>query len=242
MNKGNCQMLIGLLLLAVVVGCSPTTTVAPTTPIPTLSPTVAHSPTTTPTLEPSSTPTPIRTPVPTHVFQEKDSPDIKAFKPSANCPNVCWMGIHPGTTSAGQAISIITNSKDVEQIQISGDHISAIWVPDRTREYPNDVGISVAFSNALVKSVSLEAAGLINIDVRDFMSLVGEPDEIKIYNSCIFYFAGDSCYSDYILFYSKMSAAVYINHGNGGGPASDDFITKITINLPVEDPNIFQPW
>ncbi len=75
------------------------------------------------------------------------------LRTSAKCPQICWLGIHPGTTSEEEAIRIIKNSNqfehDVNTPEISSDHIHAYWY--RNKGHSGGTNVYLTLSEGLVK-------------------------------------------------------------------------------------------
>lgn len=182
------------------------------------------------------TPTPAatHTPIARHVFREEDRPSIKAFKTGARCPTICWLGIHPGATTVSATVGLLRSSTAITEMQISDNRILAIWLPGTS--------VSIEFSSGIVKSISLDEIS--SLSVSDFMSFMGEPDELKINTNCYDYLTGGSHCTEYTLYYSALSTAAEIDKGNGDGPAANNLINRITVNIPVEESQrqYMQPW
>jgi len=181
------------------------------------------------TLIPSLSPYPTftRTPFPTHVFRETDPAIIKAFRPSATCPNVCWMGIHPGTTDAGQAVALLKRSTNIQEMSISDNRVLAKWFPGSTQDV--SVGVLIEFSNGMAKSLTLTLAK--SLSVGEFLSVMGEPEEIELgYDT------------DYILSYSVLHTIIHVYDGYRYGPFPNDSIYEITVNIPLEETRYLQSW
>ncbi len=173
-----------------------------------------------------------RTPISTHVFQDNHAP-INAFKPGENCPNLCWMGIHVGTTSAGQAVTLLKNAKNIEQVQLFGSSIQAVWLHHGIQE--SETSVSLQFSNGVIESMSLHAFEFFN--VGDLLSVLGEPDSLNIHNDC----GMDSC-TDYLFYYSTFDTTVKVWPGGTRGLAPTDPVTEISVNMHKESPEYLQPW
>ncbi|MBT7190806.1 MAG: hypothetical protein HN916_11490 [Anaerolineae bacterium] len=154
---------------------------------------------------------------------------IKAFELSEECPNICWLGIHPGTTTTEETLDFLFTSNliDRDSIVMSSDGIRVAWVTQVTNIHMGYVGI--AFEEELVTVVS---GSLSQVTVGDVIQLLGEPDEI----SFELIIPPDSAqYILYMLHYSSPKAMFEVDPvGHIVGPASDDSVNIFYINASGE--------
>src|ERR1051325_2830714 len=111
LNRGLYLLIVPLLLSCVPVAF-------PITPA-TISPTIA------PTVRPTaSLPRPATIPptlTPSEIFQE-------VLKLDAQCPDICWLGINPGVTSAEEARAFLLGNPDgFHAVDQSDTHIEVSW-------------------------------------------------------------------------------------------------------------------
>ncbi len=189
----------------------------------------------------SLTPRPLltRTPIATHIFRDDDLATIQVFKTSENCPNICWRGIHAGTTSAGQAVALLKNSKkEMGEVEIFDDYILGIF------------GV-IRFSKGIITSIDLTPGGAVHVTLGDFLSLMGEPDGIVHFNRNCFvathitFFLTWEC-PKYTLYYSELSAVVFFSPSrsvNTFGLSPNDVVWGLTVGIPLgNDERYLGPW
>lgn len=173
------------------------------------------------------TPTLVRTPIPTYIFKD-GSQSINAFKPSETCPNICWMGIHPGTTSAGQAVTFLKNARDTKQLEIFGNTIFA-----------SNSGFYVSL---LVSKNTIETLHLtpVSLKLGEMMSVLGEPKDVQLLSGCDISLRF-RCLR-YQIYYPSWNALLVIHPQDRTGPSPYDNVMSININIPNEWGAPSQPW
>lgn len=179
---------------------------------------------------------PTKQPAPTPEMQETYPPSLDAFKSSELCPDICWLGIHPGITTYEQVVQIITTSNQFEQrfTEISDSNIKAFWFPDNTQKF--HTGVTLVFSNNLVESITL--GRLAPFTVQDFVILIGQPSEMSF---MVQQGLHDDKYSVYNLYYPSLKTTFQVRSGGEHGPEPNDFILQLIINKEYQD-NYRQPW
>jgi len=169
--------------------------------------------------------------------EENHSPLLEAFKSSNECPNVCWLGIHPGTTTTDEAIRLIKSSTQFDQefTKQSDTGLHAYWYPEKTKTI-GATSVTLNLTDGLVKSIYL--GRLRPFTVKDFIDLWGAPNEISIrYEVGLHY--GE--FTNYTLYYPMLKAELSIHLGNLNGPDPEDFIDLLTVNDESIN-NYRQPW
>ena len=116
---------------------------------------------------------------PTQGIQESYPPLLEAFESNEQCPNICWLGIHPGTTTAEQAILAIRNLEQFSEefIEQTDRNIQAYWFTENTKTLGSHVTVNFS-DKGIVESLSM--GPLTPFTVGDFVNLLGEPDEISL--------------------------------------------------------------
>jgi len=170
-------------------------------------------------------------------------PSISGFDFGPKCPHGCWLGIIPGVTKIVearaklQAIPQIDNTSWHEE----GNVITVDW---NTRDFPCDVDIIQ--KQDTVKNISFGVGT--PYDVNDFISLLGEPDEIGIMSNQIPDNPGIQI--SYLIYYASRQFAIEVIGGDLKGPNPDDNISMLILN--VDNDNVIpvflnawqhrQPW
>lgn len=168
-------------------------------------------------------------------------PKMDAFEVSENCPYLCWKGISPGTTTYTKARKILQTSWDVDQRSFwsRNKNMYVDWFTERTRMRSADVRILV--ENDVVQSIIFGTMSPFQLD--DFISLLGEPDTIKI------------TYEDYgkpIIMYKVLFEEYCLSFttktGYLRGPYPDDYAYFLEIKdsllcgSEINNKDLFQPW
>jgi len=159
------------------------------------------------------------------------------FEFSEICPSICFMGISPGKTAleevapllqASDQFSVPTSRKDKYDIWTK-------WFLVPSTPISSWVNILINPQDNLVQSIRF-----ISIDpyrVKDFIGLLGEPDEISV----SFEEPADARYIRYTLFYPKMNVMVFINTTGFTGPKAEDKVKELYVNVPVDEEHV-QSW
>lgn len=179
-------------------------------------------------------PDPTRTPVPTHVFKASTEP-IDAFEPNEVCPDVCWLGIRPGT-SVKWATLLLKNSRDIREIRTGYNEMWVEWFPLGSGD--NAVTVLIQSSDNIVTSISL--INVRSFTVGDMLALWGEPEQIEINGGC--YHEGVICPISYQVQYSLLDIILSIESHDHHGPAPHDSVREINISVPVKNPLSARPW
>lgn len=167
---------------------------------------------------------------------EVDQPSINTFETSDLCPHVCWLGIHPGTTSEDEALDLIMTSDQIENgfTQKIDNTIQVYWYSDENKTIGSSVTLSL--SNGIVESIYI--GPLEPFTVKDFIELWGEPSEISIRLEKGMH---DEKLMIYSLYYPSLSTKLLVFPGNMAGPNPNDQINLLAINIELNDSNR-QPW
>lgn len=163
-------------------------------------------------------------------------PLVEAFQQNTQCPNLCWLGIHPGTTTAEQAIKIFKNTEGKISMQVSDHSINGEWFSDKEKKSPCSVTIN--FSNGVVDSLTLGSLAIFT--VSDFVNILGEPSRMTIQWAEVG--DGDVKLTDYTLYYPELRIEIQANSGGWGGPSPDGGIIWLRVNTPPRNAQYFQPW
>ena len=190
-----------------------------------------------PTLQPTPTQiVPTSQPASNQEIRKAYPPSLEVFRSSAECPNICWLGIQPGITTYEQAVQIIKSSKQFNQefTEISEDNIQAYWFPEKSRTF--GTGVRISLSSNLVKSLTLSR--LVPFTVQDFIEILGQPTEISLMVQKGLH---DDKYTVYNLYYPSLKAFLQISADGEHGPEPNDFIYGLEINTEFQD-SYRQPW
>src|SRR5262245_45417871 len=63
----------------------------------------------------------------------QDFPALDAFRSDEQCPNICWLGIHPGITTAEDAIRLFRDAEGKISMRISDNGIDGEWYSDKAK-------------------------------------------------------------------------------------------------------------
>jgi hypothetical protein len=176
------------------------------------------------------------TPTPTDSLTGTYIPLLEAFAPSAECPNICWLGMHPGITTSEEAIKFIQSSDQFDQraTEILDDRMRTLWFPEKTKTLRT--GVNIDFSKGLVKSITF--GWLKPFTLQDFAGFLGPPDEMSLMvgNGV----PGDK-FTEYNLYYPSLKAYIQVRSDGRRGPQPDDFIELLAVNVKKQD-DYRQPW
>src|SRR5688572_8447726 len=125
-------------------------------------------------------------------------PAMEAFETGETCPQLCWLGIKPGVTTAAEAQTLLSASDQIDQKMLNASEtgIQAGWFTEKTKTLSSNV--YVYFEQGLVKSISF--TNLAPITVQDISDLLGEPQGINISMET----NGDVMYMPYGLYYESQ--------------------------------------
>lgn len=160
---------------------------------------------------------------------KKSLTPIKAFEISAQCSHVCWQGINPGLTTTDEAKLLVSTSDQIDKntLQISESGIYAVWFTGPFETSPWRVGIQ--FEKGLVRSMSF-GGGDSPFRMDDFVTLLGQPDEISINSNE----TADAQYIEYIVYYLAQRAAIFISPGSMVGPSTQDKVSILILNIEFD--------
>lgn len=182
------------------------------------------------------TPSTASTPTAPSTVGETYTPFVEAFEPSDQCPNVCWMGIHPGITSAEEAFRLIANSDQFNQqvTQQNDESIKARWYTEKTKKFGASVYITI--SDGAVKAIRM--GKLIPFTVEDFIHLFGVPSEIS-------FWVGEDIHGNiftiYTIYYPSTQTSLKAHISGIRGPDPNDIVEVFDSGTEIDDDS-FQPW
>lgn len=164
-------------------------------------------------------------------------PSFDAFQIDTKCPHICWLGIYPGTTSAEEAIRLIKNSNQFDQLRTRQEDsaIVAYWSTEKTSDYM--ANIYIALSDGIVKSITISHIEPFTVD--DFIHLLGTPDRISFFIGKYPYEGG--LFTAYRLYYASLQAEIYIEIPEVRGPKPVDFVDILYLGTEFDDRSK-QPW
>jgi hypothetical protein len=138
------------------------------------------------------------------------------------------MGIHPGTTSASQAVVLLKNSETTKKLEIFGNTIVAS---------STEFNVVLRFSSGVVESLHLTTASL---TLGEMISVLGKPKDVKLNNNCGITTNFRCLY--YQIYYPAWNTLIRIEPQDRAGPSSHDIVRVININLLDEWKEPSQPW
>ncbi len=164
------------------------------------------------------------------------TPSIEAFGTSDQCPHFCWMGIHPGKTSAEEALRRIRNSDQFNQpiTQQNDQSIEARWYTEKTKKFGASVYITV--SGDIVKSIRM--GKLMPFTVDFFIHLYGEPSEISFWVGKDIH---NYVFTIYTIYYPSTFTSLKVHINGVRGPDPNDMIEVLEAGTEINDDS-FQPW
>ena len=173
-------------------------------------------------------------------------PSIESFEVSEQCPHVCWLGINPSVTTFKEANAILRSSNRIDQKSLQSSINNRIeWYAGKLNTFGWSVGIPT--KNNLVESINF-GNGWAPFVLSDFISLMGEPDEISIRIER----PADAVYVTYTVFYSKTNTRIFVNVGSDSGPDPNDSVDELFLNTDfysgdfsnwyIELISAHQPW
>lgn len=188
---------------------------------------------------PMATPIPVITATPEPVTH----PNLDAFQTSDTCPNICWLGIHVGTTTRQQAIDIFTKSPDNANMRLTPGSLEGEWITDKEKVFKAFVAIH--FSNDIVDSIML--ARLAPFTTGDFVKMLGEPSKMWIL------WTDDRVgngfrRTQYALYYPEQKIEVQagysgLDESDWGGPSPDSKMEWLRVGVPPQyEEKYLQPW
>jgi hypothetical protein len=159
----------------------------------------------------------------------KVHPLINAFEYSDKCPLACWMGIHLGTTTAKEALTILEASSQIipGSLKILDNELRGQWFS--TRETTAESVFYIVLSKGFAESIVFSS--LYAFTMANFTKLFGDPSEMTIWVED----SPDGPYLTYVVFYSSPKIAILGDPlGSFSGPSSGDQIQNLWINMDYE--------
>jgi hypothetical protein len=168
-------------------------------------------------------------------------PPVALFDVSESCPNVCWLGIQPGVTTAEEAYEVLLNSRYIDRKTVDWykspnewypDGISARWLTEPDLRLFADVGLGI--ENNRVQTMWFK--DLKPITLQELITVFGEPAEISVYLDRN---APGGTSITYTLFYYDPKIIMHILWWDTGlsGPGPNDTVHEIILNQPIlKDP------
>jgi hypothetical protein len=171
-----------------------------------------------------------------HDLHQKYTPSLDAFVVRSICPEICWLGIHPGLTTVDDALVLLNSTDEIDQasIQEGNGKIQAVWFTEDTRTFRSYITIST-YDNLIVSISMRELAPFV---LSDIVALFGEPDDISI---SFWTDRNDAQYSVYAVYYNTLASMFYVASGSEDGPNPNDTLDWVTFN-GIRDDNYHQPW
>jgi hypothetical protein len=158
---------------------------------------------------------------------------VSLFNVSESCPNVCWLGIQPGVTTAEEAYQILLNSKYIDRKSVDWykspnewypDGISARWLTEPPRGRYVDVVLNIEND----KILTMWFDDLWSITLQELINIFGEPDKISIFY--VRYSPGWP-YIEYTLFYHVPEITVhFFSLTELTGPDPGDVVNRLILN------------
>lgn len=169
-------------------------------------------------------------------IREEYPPNLDAFEHGEQCPNLCWMNINPGFTTADDARQLLRASEEIDQktFHRSETHIQVDWFFEKTRTLHSRV--FVYLEDGLVKSIHLNNLKPFNLD--DFVKILGNPNTIDISVSDT---PDGGTITSYVIYYDKSKVAIWVLIGSNSGPDPNDYVKGMRINTEI-DTQSGQPW
>ena len=150
-----------------------------------------------------------------------------SFVVNEDCPNVCWLGIHPGTTSIEDAKLILMTSDQIKKndfFQVTNDGLQSVWrYSDKSNNYVSD--FQLYFNNDTVSSIQFNT--LAPFTLGDFISLLGEPETIIIKLDKTID-GGDLVH--YAVYFPLQRVSLSVYPGSWDGSSQGDQISLLTLN------------
>ena len=130
-------------------------------------------------------------------------PVSSSFTYNQECPHVCWLKINPGVTTVEETKTILNSSSQIDQTSYIEDDtgLRLEWYSDIRQSLPIRVGI--VSENEVVQKLYFDFNTIVKI--REFIDLMGEPDEISVKQELWV----DGVNTDYIIYYTSMSACIF---------------------------------
>jgi hypothetical protein len=162
-------------------------------------------------------------------------PSIESFEVSERCPHVCWLGINPGATTVEDANSILRSSNRINQKSLQSSIDGRIeWYAGKFDTFGWSVGLPR--KNDLIESINF-SGGATPFVLSDFISLLGEPNEIGIRIER----PADAVYITYTVFFSKTNTRIFVVVGNDKGPNPNDRVDELFLNTDFNNGD-FSNW
>jgi hypothetical protein len=172
-------------------------------------------------------------------------PTTPPFVYNQDCPHICWLNINPGVATMEDVQKLLNGSKQISYLDKDDSGFRIKWHTKQMSERTADVYVGVVGENGIVSAVNLLFPG--NITVKNFIDLLGEPDEISVIKD-----VAEVIYIDYILYYRKANALIYATDWDLTGPKMTDPVSIVYLNLDlsssnlpnwvIRHQNLRQPW
>ena len=174
--------------------------------------------------------------IPTTDWWNEYSPSIEAFQYNENCPRVCWLGIHPGTTSRETATEILKTTNHIEQssLQISERKIVVNWYDDIKKKSYSIV--TMYLDNGTIESIHF--SNMQPFLVENIVELLGNPADISMELS----WEPDAIIVVYRIHFSEQNAEIIAYPKDiKAGPNPEDLVQALFLNTDFDYENT-KPW
>ena len=157
------------------------------------------------------------------------TPVNPSFVYNQKCPNVCWLGINPGVTTAEETKMLLSSSSQIDQGSYIEDKsgISVEWFNKQMDVNPAHVGI--VLDNGVVSNVNFLFPS--SVQIQEFIDLLGEPDEISVRKVE----AAEVTYIEYVIYFTSIKAVVLASTKGDDDPSLEDWAELLILN---NKPNI----
>jgi hypothetical protein len=177
---------------------------------------------------------PQSTSVPTPRIQPTLIPPYSVFNSSNECPDICWLGIHPGKTTVDEAFRIVQDPSQFNQkfLKKTDTVLEAYWQP-KNMKYESDIYMLI--EDGLVKSMTISE--LFPFTVNDMIQLFGQPTGISFWTGI----NPEAITSEYTIYFPSLKAKFWVRIGKLSGPKSRDYFEAGEIGSGIQDQPVL-PW
>lgn len=170
-------------------------------------------------------------PAPTNILSISATPNplvrIKSFVFNSECPQLCWLDIHPGVTTYDASKPLLSNSPQI----IQSSTIDEPFVRTKVKWNPGGfpVYVDIHFEKGIVSTIQFVGPAIATMN--DMINLIGKPEEISINIE----HSPDSTYGVYAIRYPVSRTIIESEFINLEGPDPSNYIKYMVINGGLED-------
>ena len=159
-------------------------------------------------------------------------PATLPFAYNQECPHICWLGINPGVSTMDEARKLLSGSRQFSPIDEDDTGFRIKWHTKQMSEKTADVYVGIVGESGIVNSVNFLFPA--NVTVKNFIELLGEPDDISVMKQE----TAEITYVEYVLYYTQEKVLISSNTKDLTGPEVNNPLSVVYLNIDLSSNNL----